>query len=129
MSEHDDTVRIKVTETAAGVEDTLGGGNRAAQVAVGAVIGGAAGYLDATYVEPCGAALAASLLCLQLLEHEGVVSLPWNSSRRRHHHEAHDGTGSTLRAVGEEFKGFGADVAFVAAGFASGYLVARKLVE
>ena len=67
----------RIEKTASGVKDAARSVVPApAQAVFGAAVGGVAGYLDLNYVEPFGTAFSSTLLCLQLLDHEGVVALP-----------------------------------------------------
>ena len=47
------------------------------QVLAGGAFGIAGGYMDSTYIEPFGVIFGSSLALLQLLDHQGVVSLCW----------------------------------------------------
>ncbi len=107
-----------------------------AQAVFGAAVGGLAGVMDANYVEPFGTVFGSALLAIQLLEHEGVVSLPWNNAVQPSSHEAHHpisraqtaGFLPALQAIGRETIDFVGNNVYIAAGFAGGYFLAKNVL-
>ncbi len=102
------------------------------QALFGASLGGLAGYMDYNYVENFGGIFSAALLILQVLDHENVVSLPWNHEQH-FLHEGHNlwrksriwGTASAAHSVGRELKVFIGNNAYIWTGFAGGYLLVK----
>ena len=92
------------------------------QVLAGGAFGIAGGYMDSTYIEPFGVIFGSSLALLQLLDHQGVVSLCWMDDASR----PKKGGKKTLV---EEVKEFTANNVHVASGFAAGFVLAYYLVE
>ncbi len=123
----------KVATTASSVGDAAWSN---APAIVGAGLGGLAGYLDGGSGGDddgmsLGAVVACALLGLQLLEHERVVSLPWNRGCPPSHHEGHQffgklregRVGSAIKALWREAKEFAGNNAGLAAGFSGGYVL------
>ncbi len=107
-----------------------------AQLAVGSSFGLVGGVMDNRYTEPFGLILGASLLILQLLDHEEMLSLYWNKNKRHlHTHRLKENEGQ-LPTVSEEIKLFFSENFYIGAGFAGGYFaghvmsdLARDLLE
>ncbi len=105
-----------------------------AQVACGLALGSLGGYLDATRPGPSGIGLAGALLALQVLDHEGVVSLPWNrympavpvhGGHRRSAPPARGTTRAELARV--EAEAFIRNNAFLVGSFAGAFFLTRYL--
>ncbi len=108
-----------------------------AQAIFGAAVGGLAGYMDNNFVEPFGQIMGTTLLGLQLLDHEGVVSLPWNNATIPSNHGAHSaisrsrsaGFVPALQCVGQEVVDFAANNIYIVAGFTGGYILAKNVLQ
>ncbi len=108
------------------------GGSTGMQVATGAAVGGLAGYLDAHYVEPFGYVFAGALTLLQALDHEGVITMPYTSTRGASRHAGHHVrcrgvSTAAVRAVGEEVADFVWNNGPLALGYAGGYLLSQAV--
>ncbi len=128
----------RIEKTASGITDAVRDHIPApAQAVFGAAVGGLAGYLDSTYVEPCGQILGTALLCVQLMDHEGMVSLPWNNAAATSGHAAHhaisrgrtSGFVPALNAVAQEVREFAVNNVYIAAGFTGGYVLMRNFLN
>lgn len=98
----------------------------AKQLAVGGVSGWCSGYLFGKVGKAAALALGGSLLLLQVASHQGYITINWgkleknlNAAKRQIERSAR----SRLPAILEEVRDFAVDNAFLAGGFAGGFLL------
>jgi hypothetical protein len=94
------------------------------QIGLGLALGGLGGWMDARYIEPFGSTLAASLLTLQILEHEEKLHLPWNATNVRHNHCHGPGRRSSAQ---QEVGSFAKNNAYLAGSFMAAYFALHTL--
>jgi len=87
------------------------------QIGLGLAVGGLGGYMDAYYIEPFGVTFAAGLLGLQLLDHQGAISLPWNANSRIAHR----------RSASGQMTDFAKNNLYLAGSFAAAYILLQAL--
>ena len=85
--------------------------------------------MDNNYSEPFGLVLGSSLLVMQILDHEGVLSLAWNSTD--HKHASHRGKeeADELPTLTSEVRLFLSNNFYLASGYAGGYLFGNVVAD
>ena len=98
------------------------------QILLGSGLGGFAGGMDASYIEPFGIAIGGTLLMLQLAEHNGMLQLAWNrgsSNGSRKRKSSGQSRSSRISAMTTDAQIFLSDNVYIAGSFLGAYALAQ----
>ncbi len=100
-----------------------------AQAAIGCTFGCIGGIIDHAFSDRYGILVGFSLVVLQAMDRRAGHMLPWNKGLKGHVRESKHTQDCTMGKMVEEVTAFTVDNAYMATGFAGGYLLGNVIAD